>query len=166
MFDITQKSTSLSKTKNVTENLKWKLERLQEDNLPVQTGLADYIALTIDELDMQTNQIKMLIKEAQSRKKELEEQKQEVATGSAEFLKSMGIDKLEGNIVSSVTIQKGKEAAVKEKFTRDCTIQEMEACLLNAGLGHLESIGVPAAKDKIKINKRRVIVPEVEGDER
>ncbi len=160
--DLTTHRTSLSHTNDIIGTLEWKIKVLTDSELPVQEGLADYIGLSIEEIEMQERQLKELKAQLSAREKELKEQKQNILQDGAKFFEQYGIDRMDGNMVSSVTITKGKDATTKQKFVTNLTSKEKEALIYDAGFGHYEDVEVEALKPRLKINKRKIIVPEVE----
>ena len=158
---LTTKRTSLSTTVNVKETLKWKLERLQEDDTQVAERLADYIGLSVLEVDAQIAYLKEAKAEISKREKDLKEQKEAILEGSASFLIDMGVDKLEGIFVSSITVTASKEASTKYKYTLLVDKKEAEQYLLDAGLAVMEGVETPATKSKVRINKRKIALSEV-----
>jgi len=163
MNDLTTKHTTLSTTNDVAETLKFKLERLKEEEKDTQGGLADYIGLSIDELDAQLEYLKETKAMISKREKDLKEQKEAILEGSAQFLLEAGAERLSGIFVSSVTVTKGKEATTKKKFKIIEDKKEVEKYLISAGLAVMEEVEVPATKAKVRVNKRKIIVPEVEA---
>jgi len=162
--DLTTHRTSLSHTNDIIGTLEWKIKVLTDSELPVQEGLADYIGLSIEEIEMQERQLKELKSQLAEREKELKEQKQNILQDGAKFFEQYGIDSMDGIIVSSITIQKGKESTTKKKFVTNLTTKEKEALIYDAGLGHYEDVEVEATKSKLKVNKRKVITPEIEDE--
>ena len=161
MQELTLKRTSLSTTTDVVETLSWKLKSLQEDNKPVQEALADYIGLSITELDGQLSYIKEVKAEIASREKAIKEQKEAILEGAAKFLLDTGIDRLSGVAVSSITITKEKPASTKEKYTLLVDKKEAEQYLIDAGLAVMETVEVPETKAKVRVNKRKIALAEV-----
>ncbi len=154
-MELTEYHTNLAKTSNIMATLDWKLSAITEAGLPTDTALSDYIALTVDEIKAEIaylNEVKQVATERiNARKSHLED----VLEGSAIFLENFGVDRMDGGIISSITITKAKPASTKDKFVRDCTAKEMEATLLNTGLAHLETVDVPEIFAKVKINRRK-----------
>ncbi len=159
--NLSVKRTSLSSTTNVIETLKWKREQLVEDKKPLAESIADYIALSIDELDMQLEYFKEIKAEIAQREKKIKEQKAAVLEGSAAFLIDAGVDKLEGGIVSSITVTKAKPATTKKVFKVIEHKKEVEKYLVSAGLAVYEEVEVSGAKAKIRVNKRKIAPAEV-----
>jgi len=181
------KKTSLSTTSDVPNCLEWKISSIKEVGLDVEQSLADYIALSIDEVENSLNQLKQLKADIKNRESELKAQKEKILVDGAEYLHSLDIDRLNGNIVSSVTVSKGKEATTTETEVKELVINITEAEVeeLLIGLGKAEIVtkmvektsnAIPskeivtkmvektsnAIPSKLKINKRKIIVPEVE----
>ena len=159
--DLTTKKTSLSTTTDVVETLKWKRERLIEDSKPVQEGLADYIGMTTESIDSQLGYLKEVKAEIAQREKALKEQKEAILEGSAVFLTDAGVDRLDGTLISSVTVTKEKPATTKEKYTLLVDKKEAEQYLVDAGLAVMETVEVPATKAKVRVNKRKIALTEV-----
>lgn len=160
--DLIFKRTSLSTSDDVDNTLNYKLQSLLSDNLPVQEGIADYIALSLDEISMQRLQLKAVKAEATERDKVLAEQERYVKEESAKFLIGQGADKLIGTVVSSITVSKGKKESTKKKFTLLVDKKESERYLIEAGLAVMEEVEVPATKATIRVNKRKTGTTTVE----
>lgn len=156
------KPTSLETTADVKECLSWKITRLTEEGKNVSTGLADYLYLGVDNLEKQLSQLKELEAEIKARKSAINGQITAIKTEGALFLKDNGIEKLEGVLTSSVTVTKEKPAGAKKRLTLLVPKAESEKFLVESGLAVYESVEVPPTPSMIKINKRRVHVPEVE----
>jgi len=168
--DITFKHTSLETTKEVGECLSWKLENIKADNLPIDSGLADYIAFGVSNLDSQLLQLKAVKAEITHREKDLKMQIEDIKTSGATFLLENGIDKLTGVICSSVTVTKAKEETVTTKEVKEIVLNisqaEVEELLIGLGKAELvtktvekTSNAIPA---KLRINKRKVVTGEIE----
>jgi len=104
-------------------------------------GVADYMALSIDNLDSSIERMKDAKKELDFLIKMHEKQKEIVKVGSAIWLTNAGIDKLDGDIVSSVSIY-----SPKPKETLKITNQE---ALINQGY-FKTIVDKTAAKNAIK----------------
>jgi len=161
--DLTFHRTTLSTTNDVINTLEYKMKSLETDGLPIKEGLADYMALSLDEIESQLQQLKAVKSEVADREKALKTQSEYIKVECVKFLENYGIEKLEGNIVSSVSIQKGKDAGTKKVFHTDLSKKEIEELVVNAGLGYYEPVETEATEPKLKVNKRRVITPEIEG---
>lgn len=112
------------------------------------TGTADYIAMAIDNIDAGVSRIDSAIKELQNIKKDMKCQQEIVKTGAAEWLESNGVDKLQGDLVSSVTVSKKKE-------TVELIITDEESCI-NAGF-------LKVSIDKTSLKNALLSGMEVEG---
>ncbi len=164
------KHTSLETTKDIGSCLLWKMENIRAEKLPIDTGLADYLAFGINNLDAQLAQLKALKVQATKIEKELKSQIEDIKVDGATFLLENGLDRLDGLICSSVTVTKAKEAVSTETETKEFVMNISQAELeeLLIGLGKAEIKTVKAEKTsnaipaKLKINNRKVIVPEVE----
>lgn len=155
------KASSLETSPNVVETLNWKINSLIEQDKNVSNGLADYFGLGLGNLEGQLDQLKQLEADIKERKKSLNEQIKTIKTDGAVFLESQGIDRLDGVLTSSVTINRGKPEGTKLVFKLLVDKKAMEAYLVDAGLAVYESVETPATKDTIKVNKRKVALAEV-----
>lgn len=158
--------TSLAKTDNVKDTLSWKLESIREDGLPTDTGLADYIALSLDEIAANLAQLKSVKQEVALRENQLKSQSKRILEEGAVFIEEFGVDRLDGNICSSVTITKAKPARTKTKkvFELYTDKADMENFLIESGLAgwEYEEEEVDEVPAKLRVNRRKIIVPEVE----
>ena len=159
---LTTKKTSLSSSKSVVETLNWKRSQLIEDKKQVAESIADYIGLAVEEIEgsiEHATNIKAVITE---KIRELKEQKKEVLEGSAEFLTESGISRLDGTIISSITVTKGKAPTTKKVYTVIEDAKEVRKYLISAGLAVMEEVEVPAVPAKAKVNRRKILIGEVE----
>lgn len=169
MKDLVFKHTTLESSDNVGDCLSWKLESIKENNLPVDTGLADYIAFGVDNLDSQLLQLKAVKAEIAQREKALKSQIESIKVDGAVFLLENGLDKLDGVICSSVTITKAKEEKIEEITTKEVSflITDAEIEELLIGLGKAEMVTVykekvtKAQPAKLRINKRKSHIGEL-----
>lgn len=165
---IIKKEISLEiQSQDTKETLNWKLEQLESKNLPVESGLADYIYFGVSNIDKKIEQLKnykdAIIEEINS----LAKYKASVVEDCAEWIQSQGIEKLNGLECSSITINKGSDKEEKIKvietnyyyqgflFTKDSLIAELLKSNVIFENLITEKITVPATKDKIRINKKR-----------
>ena len=118
----------------------------------------------MDELEAQLAQLKAVKSEIADREKTIKSQKEAILEDAARFITDMGIDRLDGTIVSSVTVTEAKEPTVGQKLELTVSKKEADEFLLNAGLAVMVDIEKKGSPAKVRINKRKVIVPEVEGD--
>ncbi len=160
--DLTFKRTSLSTTDDVLNTLEYKMNSLQEQNLPLQEGLSDYIGLSLNEIEAQLLQLKSVKQEVSEREKTLKSHATQIKEDGAEFLKQYGIEKISGNIVSSITITKGKPVGIKHVFKTGLSKKDIETIIIDAGLGYMEATETPATKDSLRINKRKIAQAEIE----
>lgn len=164
------KHASIETSKDVKETLGWKMEALKADNLPVDTGLADYIAFATDNLEGQKRQLKAAEEEIKKRLKGIDSQIESIKVDGASFLLEAGIDKLEGVICSSVSVTAAKEEKREEVEQQEfkINIPEDELQELLIALGKAEMVTVKKEKvtkaqpAKLRINKRKVAAAEVE----
>ena len=163
--NLSLKRTSLSTSLDVRSTLEWKMQTLNEAELDVQGGLADYIGLSLDEIETQKLNLKAVKAEVGLREKDLTAQSENIKAGAVEFMEQYGIEKLEGNIVSSVTVSKGKDATTKKKFVTELTKKQIEEMVIEAGFGFYEDVEVPATESKVRVNKRKIALAEVVEDE-
>lgn len=161
---IIEKGTSLEIVENDTkQTLDWKLKQLQDKNLPIESGLADYIEFGMSnirsKIEQLTNYKDSIIEEINNLKKF------ELSTSEniADWITKQGIEKLKGIQCSSITINKGsqvKEEKIKKlEFRTKLSQLDIEDFLIKNGLGEyveVETIKItPQTKDKIKINSKR-----------
>ena len=144
------KHTALETSDNVKEVLAWKLEQLQTENLPVEEGLADYIALGIAGMDARLAQLKEYKRMIDEEIKAVQDRKAKTTEEIADWLENeMGIEKLKGVYVSSVTV-KPKNVSITKKLVWDV---DREAAV-EKGLAHYEET-IREIPMGVKINKRR-----------
>lgn len=129
-------------------------------------GTADYVYRAISNIDDGIKRIDEAIKELQSIKKDMKSQQEIIKIGTAKWLTSNGIDKLQGDRVSSLT--------VTEKTTTKELIILNEESLINAGYftmvidktavknALLDGVELEGAKleithneDSIRVNKKK-----------
>ena len=150
-MEIIKKHTKLEivPIDEVKATLEYKVNELQEKNLPIEQGLADYIAFGIQNIDDEIEKLKNYKKAIDEKIKEMQTQRQEISEKVAEWLEENGIDKLKGTYISSITIKPEGERKSK-KFVLDV---DKEA-LVELGVAHYEEVITPTPK-QIKINKKR-----------
>jgi len=129
--------------------LEYKAQELQEKDLPVEAGLADYIAFGLQNVEDEIEKLKAYKKAIDEKIKDMQEQKTQVSEKIAEWLEGNGIDKLKGTFVSSVTI-KSENKNIRKKFILDADRET----LVEAGFAHYEDVEVVTPK-QVKINKKR-----------
>ena len=160
--DLITYHTSLEETNSVVETMQWKLENIKADGKDIENSIADYVAHTMNNLNNKEDYVKSAIKEAQTALKAIQEQKHDVGVGVASFMAEFGADKLKGvTWCSSISVTKGKEPTTKKKFVTNLTTKEKEQLIIDAGLGYYEDVEVPATQSSVRVNKRKVLIPEV-----
>ena len=155
------KKTSLETTVDVKDTLEYKMNYLKAEGKDIQTSLADYIYMATNSIKSQLDELKELKSQIKSREDTLKMQDGLIKEGTADFLLDMGIDKLQGNLVSSVTLTKAKDATTKEVYSLIVDKKEAEQYLINAGLAVMETKEVPATKAKVRVNNRKLALSEV-----
>lgn len=158
------KATSLETSTDINSTLEWKINSLIEQDKNISNGLADYFGIGLGNIDNQLSQLDELAKDINARKKDLKAQITAIKQEGALFLQSQGIDKLEGVLTSSVTITKGKHETIKTVFKLLTDKKASEAFLVDSGLAVYESVEVPATKDALRVNKRKIALTEVVED--
>lgn len=151
---------------NVREVLQKKVEELGGYLNP----LADLISDANREFDNSIANIDEDIKALQAHKKKLQKQKQDINSQISLFLMDeLGVEKIEGDRVSSITCTKYKGEVIKEDFvfTPSISKAEIEVLLMELGKGDFELVRkvTPPKASSIKINKRRIEKAEVIKDE-
>jgi len=157
------KKTSLEKTDDVADTLNWKVKTITKASLPIESGLADYIAFSVDNLQNEIDYLADLKKQISDKEKDLKSQIEYIKVEGAKFLTESGIERLDGNICSSVTIIAEKEAKdteeTKKVFTPLIPNEEIEELLIGLGKAELKNITTTKTSDfipaKLKINKQK-----------
>ena len=127
-----------------------KIEEFKEKNLPVEESLTDYIALGFTNIDEEIEKLKNYKKMLDEKIKELTIKKQEISEEVANYLENnLGVDKLKGVIVSSITIK-----PEREKITKKFVLDVDKEALIELGVAHYEETKTISPK-QIKINKRK-----------
>lgn len=152
-FEI-QKHTSLEVAldngKTVKDVLDYKVQEATEKGLPIEATVADYIALSIDNMDTAIEKLKAYKKSIDEDIKTLLDNKELTKQDVYAWMKEIGINKLCGVSISSITwVDSG--VSVKRKFVLDVDNEKLE----EMNLGHYEESITPTAAT-IKINKKRV----------
>ena len=127
-----------------------KVAHYQENNMPVESCVADYIALGIQGQKDKIEQYKQYKKDLDAAIKELEALEKETESEVFSWMEENGLDKLKGIHCSSVTM-KGASVSVTNKIVRDISDTE----LLEKGFAHKEET-IRDIPSSIKINKRKV----------
>ena len=169
------KKTSLEQSEDVIDTLEWKIKTIEESKLPIESGLADYIALAVDNLDNELKYISSIEKQISDKKKWLKNQIEKIKIDGAKYISSLGIEKLEGVICSSVTISNEKPAKEEEVITKEFNLliseAEMQELLIGLGKAEMKKVTITKTTNyipaKLRINKPKVKKDfiEVEIDE-
>ena len=161
---LVKKQTALeSIDADVKAILNWKLEQLTNENLPVESGIADYVHFGMSNIDSKIEQLKNYKKAIEKEINEIESFKATTSENISEWMYEQGIDKLNGLECSSITINKGCEQSEEIKsykvFITELTKEQIEELVIENGFGYYETTEKveikPATKDKIRINSRR-----------
>ena len=164
------KKTTLEKSKEVAETLNWKVISLKENDRDLESGIADYIARGVFSLERLTEGNKAMVTELQGLSKANDAQIELIKIEGAKWMEeNLGTDKLNGQIISSVSVTKGKpeEKVTKKKkeFKMKLTQEELYDYLEERGMGEwveteVESIS-KATPAKLRINKGKITRVEV-----
>jgi hypothetical protein len=162
------KKTSLQNTEQETKDtLNWKLEQLTAKNLPIESGLADYIAFGMEGIENDIAQLSNYKALIESQIKQAKANQAKVKVECAEWLAGQGLDKINGLNVSSITITNAVEAKTEEKIKEINYFYEgyqySSVSLINQLLNQsqIEEIEIPETKiipakpAQIKVNKKR-----------
>lgn len=129
-------------------------------------GTADYVYRAINNIDSGLSRIKEAIAELKSIEKDMKEQKEIIKTGTSRWLSSNGVTKLQGDIVSSLTVSE-KTSSCELIITNEESLINAgyfkmsvdETAVKNALLNDVKLEGaylnVTHNEDTIKINKRK-----------
>ena len=152
LFEI-QKHTSLEVAldngKTVKDVLDYKVQEATKKGLPVEATVADYIALSIDNMDTAIEKLKAYKNSIEEAMKALSTNKELTKQDVYAWMKEVGMDKLCGVSISSITaVESG--ISVKRKFVLDVDNAKLE----EMNLGHYEEHITPTSAT-IKINKKR-----------
>ncbi len=128
-------------------------------------GMADYILFTVENIEDKRTRMKSAIKEFQGLLKDLDGQEQMVKEEIATFFAEQGIDRLEGDRVSSITVTQpapkkklivhDKDFFMREGYTKvslDETKIKNDIDLFDVEMAEMEVVEFAT---KVKINKRR-----------
>ena len=163
-----KKHSSLENNSKVVEVLNWKLQALEEEARPLEEGIADYIGFTLDNLKQSISSKKFYIEELQKLIKADEVQMENIKTEGVKFLEQMGVEKLQGHIVSSVTISKAKPSSTKTKEVLKYLVskEEIEELLVTLGKAEWETVTTTSDEipQKLRVTARRVKNVEIEDE--
>ena len=128
-YQLQTQIETLSDTKS-KKFFKEYLQNILEDELKPYYQKADYVGLSLNELKNKIDYIANDIKELQNLKKQLTESLDIAKVITAEVFNKNGIDRIDGGIISSITLSK-ETSKVKETLT----ITDEKAVM---GLGHVQ----------------------------
>ena len=166
------KHSNLETTADVKDTLEWKIQTIEDAKLPVDSGLADYIAFSLDNLENQLLQLKSIKTEVSDREKAIKSQIEAIKVDSATFLLEAGLEKIEGVICSSVSVSKGKESeiipTIEKQFIMNISQAELEELLIGLGKAEYREVTIEKVTNeippKIRVNKEKVLVGEIDED--
>ncbi len=161
-----KKHSSLEKSNEVVNTLEWKAKALEDEGRSVEEGLTDYVGFTIDSLTRSIDAKKFYIDELKALIKKDEEQINLIKTDGVKFLDDLGVERLNGHIVSSVTISKARPAQTKEKQAIKYLLPkaEIEQFLVDTGKAEMQTVSVVMKEipRKLRVTQRRVKNVEIE----
>jgi len=163
MNDLIQKSTRLETAtiEEVEAILDHKLEDVGAH------GVADYSALAIDSINNRIDEIKRAESDLKALKSALGEQVATIKVGVSSWLSDTGLDKLQGNIVSSISVNKSKPTETLVIDDEEAVINQGhfktvidKTLIKNLILNGIEVVGahieVTHNEDSLRINRRKV----------
>lgn len=129
-------------------------------------GVADYVGFVIDSLDDRTKKIDEAIKELQEAKKAINSQTELIKIGVSEWLTENGIDKLQGDVISSISTFNKKESYELVVMDEEAVINDgyfkmsidktaTKQALLNGIAVNGAKLEVIYNEPSIKVNKKR-----------
>ena len=138
-------------------------------------GVADYIGLTLQNIDDRLARIKEAEAQIKSLKSELVAQQETIKVGSAKWLAESGIDKLQGIYVSSISISSSKPKNELKVINEESLINQGyfktvldKTAVKNAILDGVEiegaEIEIIYEEDKIRVNSRKKATNEDKRD--
>jgi hypothetical protein len=152
------------------------IQNILEDESKPYYQKADYIGLSLNELKHKIDFLSLNIKELQAYKKKLTESLEIAKTLTAEVFSKNGVDRIDGNIISSLTLTKpsqktkefltiNNEAEVMAKGYVKFSVDEesiLKAMKTKSGLEELDkyvSVNsiIETTPAKIKVNTKRAI---------
>ena len=104
-YQLQNQIETLSETKS-QDSFKQYLQGILEDDSKAYYQKADYVGLSLNELKNKIDYLSSSIKELQNHKKQLTESLDIAKVLTAEILTKNGVDRIDGNIISSLTLSK------------------------------------------------------------
>ncbi len=162
-MEIVKHHTSLEKSNSVEDTLNWKLVELSKENKPTDTGIADYIAFAVQNLEQQVTYIGDMEKEIKEQKKAIKEQIDKIKIEGAKFFENNGIVRIDGIVCSSITVLPAKQGSVEvekvQEFVPLVSQAEIEELLIGLGKAEMQTVEkektIKPTPAKLKINTRR-----------
>lgn len=129
-------------------------------------GTADYVFRAIDNIESSKERISNAIKELQSLKKDLDSQEDIIKESAAKWLQDNGIDKLNGDIISSISAYYKKESIEVVVMDEEAVINAgyfkmvidktaLKEALLNDMAVEGAKLEVTYSQPSLRVNKRR-----------
>jgi kynurenine formamidase len=152
-------------SKNEIVNFSWDTKAYMvslfegESDLPVEAK-TDQLAFEFNKLDDEISKLKEYKKAIESKIKECEANKVKTSSECAEYLIENGIDRLDGVAISSITLNKPKEATTTTKKVFKSIFKnkaEIEEYLVEQGMGRFEEVEIEneAKPSTLRINLKR-----------
>jgi len=162
---IPKHHSSLEVSSDILDTLHWKLESLKKEERSPEEGIADYIGFTLENLKQSIDSKKFYINELKKLIEVDEVQIERIKTDGVKFLEQMGVDRLSGHIVSSVTITKAKPSQTKQKQKLKYLVplEEIEELLITLRKAEYETVTTTSdpIPQKLRVIQRRIKTAEI-----
>ena len=145
----TRLETAVENGDSIATILDNKVAHYQENNMPVESAVADYIALGIQGQKDKIEQFKAYKKDLDEAIKSMQELEAQTESEVYSWMEANGLSKLSGIHCSSITT-KAASVSVTSKIVRDISDTE----LLEKNFAHREET-IRDIKSSIRINKRK-----------
>ncbi len=174
-------TTSLETTDNVAETMEWKISSLAEDGEVTDVQVADYLALSIGNLERLKAFMKQTVKETNTKAKKIEKHIDLIKTDGAKYLIDNGLidpnsDKTKdrkiagANYCSSISVSKEKPSVstttTKKEFVMNITQDELEELLIGLGKAEYKEVEIEKKSNmipsKIRVNHEKALSVTVE----
>ena len=146
----TRLETAVENGDSIATILDNKVAYFQENNMPVESAVADYIALGIQGQKDKIEQFKAYKKDLDEAIKAMQELEAQTKSMVYEWMKENGIEKLKGIGDCSSITTKDASVSVTTRIVRDIS----DAELLEKNLAHREET-IKDTLSSIRINKRK-----------